>query len=71
LRLSVIIEAPREAMNDILKRNPQVAALFDNRWLHLVAMDETGRLAWRYTGDLTWAPFEDGAAADEAAMAAE
>ncbi|MZR11637.1 DUF2309 family protein [Maritimibacter sp. DP07] len=70
LRLSVIIEAPREAMNDILKRNPQVAALFDNRWLHLVAMDETGRLAWRYTGDLTWAPFEGGVA-DEAAMAAE
>ncbi len=55
LRLSVCIEAPREAMTDILKRHPGVRALFDNRWLHLFALDETGRMAWRYTGDLEWA----------------
>ncbi len=58
LRLSVCIEAPREAMSDILKRHPQVRALFDNRWLHLFAMDETGALAWRYAGDLAWVPVE-------------
>jgi hypothetical protein len=28
--------------------------LFDNRWLHLFAIDATGRLAWRYNGGLTW-----------------
>ena len=58
LRLSVCIEAPRAAMNDILERHEGVRALFDNRWLHLFAMDEEGRLAHRYTGDLEWEPVE-------------
>jgi len=56
LRLSVCIEAPREAMTDILERHEGVRALFDNRWLHLFAMDSEGRLAWRYAGDLQWEP---------------
>ena len=56
LRLSVCIEAPREAMSEILQRHPGVRALFDNRWLHLFALDDEGRMAWRYTGDLEWAP---------------
>ena len=61
LRLSVCIEAPREAMSAILERHPGVRALFDNRWLHLFALDDAGRMAWRYTGNLAW----------EAVMAAE
>jgi uncharacterized protein len=56
LRLSVCIEAPREAMTEILSRHPDVCALFDNCWLHLFALDDTGRMAWRYTGNLEWAP---------------
>jgi uncharacterized protein YbcC (UPF0753/DUF2309 family) len=54
LRLSVCIEAPREAMAEILSRHDGVRALFDNRWLHLFALDEAGQMAWRYAGDLTW-----------------
>ncbi|GHH25167.1 UPF0753 protein [Sphingomonas glacialis] len=54
LRLSVCIEAPRDAMTAILKRHPDVRALFDNRWLYLFALDEAGRIAWRYTADLEW-----------------
>ncbi|MEM1434694.1 MAG: DUF2309 domain-containing protein [Pseudomonadota bacterium] len=54
LRLSVCIEAPREAMNDILARHDNVRELFDNGWLHLLAMDSDGRLEWRYSGNLTW-----------------
>lgn len=54
LRLSVCIEAPRDAMSDILKRHDAVRALFDNRWLHLFALDETGQMAWRYEGNLEW-----------------
>jgi uncharacterized protein YbcC (UPF0753/DUF2309 family) len=45
LRLAVCVEAPREAVMDILERHPQVRALFDNRWLHLLLMDENGHLA--------------------------
>lgn len=54
LRLSVCIRAPREAMTEILGRHSGVRALFDNRWLHLFALDEAGRMAWRYGGDLRW-----------------
>ncbi len=54
LRLSVCIEAPREAMTAVLEKHAGVRALFDNRWLHLFAIDETGQLAWRYAGDLRW-----------------
>ena len=53
-RLSVCIEAPREAITWVLKRHDGVRALFDNLWLHLFALDEAGRMAWRYTGDLQW-----------------
>lgn len=54
LRLSVLIEAPREAMTDILRRHKNVRALFDNGWLHLFALDEDGQMAWRYAGDMKW-----------------
>jgi len=54
LRLSVCIEAPHEAMSNILRRHDDVRALFDNRWLHLFALDEDGRMAWRYAGNLKW-----------------
>lgn len=54
LRLTVCIEAPREAMNAVLERYPNVRALFDNRWLHLFALDDAGRMAWRYGGQLNW-----------------
>ena len=64
LRLSVCIEAPREAMTNVLSRHANVRALFDNGWLHLFALDEEGRMAWRYAGDLEWTAMND-AKADE------
>jgi uncharacterized protein YbcC (UPF0753/DUF2309 family) len=48
------VEAPREAINDILARHPGVGALFDNRWLHLFALNEEGLMQWRYSGGLRW-----------------
>ena len=72
LRLSVVIEAPREAMEDILKKHSGVAELFDNGWLKLFAMDGLGRLAWRYVPGGTWeemAEQEDGEA--QVSLAAE
>jgi hypothetical protein len=33
--------------------------LFDNGWLHLFALDEAGRMAWRYAGDLKWSATVD------------
>ncbi|MDQ0314322.1 YbcC family protein [Amorphus orientalis] len=71
LRLTVCIEAPREAMSDILERHESVRALFDNRWLHLFALEE-GQPAWRYEGDLAWTrePRHDGEAVTTASAVA-
>jgi len=66
LRLSVCIEAPRDAMNDVLRRHEGVRELFDNRWLHLFAVDDEGRLGHRYVGDLQWEPLEPYAEDDSA-----
>jgi len=54
LRLTVMIEAPTAAMSDILDRNPAVAELFDNAWLHLFAVDDQGRVSARYRPGGTW-----------------
>lgn len=69
LRLSVCIEAPREAMSDILKRHDGVRALFDNGWLHLFALEENGHMAWRYAGNLEWSDMGCGTEARRALQA--
>jgi len=67
LRLSVCIEAPTDAMSEILSRHDGVRDLFDNNWLHLFALDAEGKMAMRYVGDLKWeavsTPVESAAAA--------
>jgi len=70
LRLSVLIEAPQEAIVDVLRKHPRVRELFDNRWLHLIALDDEGRMAWRYAGDLAWEPMAAPAARGRTAEAA-
>jgi uncharacterized protein YbcC (UPF0753/DUF2309 family) len=54
LRLSVMIEAPREEMLKILEKHPAVRALFDNGWLHLFALKD-GRVDARYVPGLAFA----------------
>jgi uncharacterized protein YbcC (UPF0753/DUF2309 family) len=56
LRLTVLIEAPIAAMSEILARHPAVRELFDNGWLHLVAL-ESGVPAQLYCGGLGWQAF--------------
>ncbi|GAB4576985.1 MAG: DUF2309 domain-containing protein [Roseibium sp.] len=53
LRLSVMIEAPRHAIADVLKRHPDVRALFDNGWMHLFSLSE-GAICARYRNGLRW-----------------
>ncbi|MEW9920898.1 YbcC family protein [Marimonas sp. MJW-29] len=53
LRLSVMIEAPREAITDVLERHPGVRDLFDNGWLHLFTLKD-GKVDARYLPGLVW-----------------
>jgi uncharacterized protein len=54
LRLAVFIEAPTEAMSTVLEQHAEVRALFDNGWLHLMAINAEGRVHARYAGNLAW-----------------
>jgi uncharacterized protein YbcC (UPF0753/DUF2309 family) len=56
LRLSVVVEAPLEAMNKILEKHPSVRALVDNGWLHLFALGDAGVVTYRYASGLEWEP---------------
>ncbi|OYU18014.1 MAG: hypothetical protein CFE34_12740 [Rhodobacteraceae bacterium PARR1] len=53
LRLTVLIEAPTQAITDILSRHAGVRTLFDKGWLHLMTLEQ-GRIAQRYRPGLTW-----------------
>jgi uncharacterized protein YbcC (UPF0753/DUF2309 family) len=53
LRLSVLVEAPEEAIADVLARHPEVRALFDHGWLHLFTLRE-GRISSRYRAGGSW-----------------
>ncbi|MFL0672405.1 MAG: YbcC family protein [Erythrobacter sp.] len=68
LRLTVCIEAPVQAMTEILARHQGVRALFDNRWLHLIALDDNGQMAHRYTGNLGWEAIGAGSSSSTAAQ---
>lgn len=54
LRLSVVIEARREAIDAVLLAHPEVAQLFDNGWIHLLAIEPKGTSVWRHAGPAIW-----------------
>lgn len=54
LRMSVLVDAPREAISAILQRHPDLCRLFQHHWMHLFALDEHGRMAWRHEGERGW-----------------
>ncbi len=54
LRLSVVIEAPTEAINAVIERHQMVRELVDNGWLHLFAIPDAGEKLLRYQGELKW-----------------
>ncbi len=62
VRLSVMIAAPVEAMNQVIAKHPHVRDLLDNGWLHLLAMDDEGKVSARYAGHQRWLTVESPAA---------
>lgn len=54
LRLTVCIAAPREAISAVIAKHASVRDLVDNRWLHLFALADDGRVSHRYCGNCSW-----------------
>ncbi len=57
LRLSVCVAAPCEAIDRILAKNPQVADLVANEWIHLFALEDNGEIVGKSDGQGTGKPF--------------
>lgn len=53
-RLNVIIEAPVDEMSKILAKHDSIRQLCDNKWIYLFAMDDEGKIAHQYIGNLEW-----------------
>lgn len=47
LRLTVVIEAPREAIDTVIGKHDMVRQLLDNQWLHLMRVDDAGLEVYR------------------------
>jgi uncharacterized protein YbcC (UPF0753/DUF2309 family) len=56
LRLSVLIQAPKENIEEILLKNENLRTLFDNEWIYLLVMDPTSENnVSRYQKGMEWA----------------
>lgn len=53
LRLSVLIEAPQDAISAIIRRHDGLSALVENGWISVLTL-ESGRIAARCRPDLSW-----------------
>ena len=53
-RLNVIIEAPIAEMSKILEKHESIRHLCDNHWIYLFAMDDGGKVKYKYVGNLEW-----------------
>ncbi|CCD98816.1 DUF2309 domain-containing protein [Bradyrhizobium sp. STM 3809] len=54
LRLTVLIEAPLDAIERVIAGNAGVRDLVDNGWVHLYAISDQGRVSHRYQSGLRW-----------------
>ncbi|CAE7211268.1 unnamed protein product [Symbiodinium sp. KB8] len=53
-RLNVIIEAPIDELSKILMNHDSIRNLVDNQWIYLFAINDTGKVTYRYIGNLEW-----------------
>ena len=55
LRLSVLVQAPVERVNEILSKNENLKSLLDNEWIYLLVMDPLqGNKTLKYHKGLQW-----------------
>jgi uncharacterized protein YbcC (UPF0753/DUF2309 family) len=54
LRLTVLIEAPVDPMTEVIARHESLRQLVDNGWVHLFALDDSGKPGRAYAGNLRW-----------------
>lgn len=53
-RLNVMIAAPLSAINDVLEKHEHIKQLVENEWIFLFAIDEHGKVKYKYENNLEW-----------------
>jgi len=53
-RLNVMIAAPLSAINEILEKHEHIKQLVENEWIFLFAIDEDGKVRYKYDTNLEW-----------------
>jgi uncharacterized protein YbcC (UPF0753/DUF2309 family) len=54
VRLSVLIEAPRSDIDAVIAKYESVRQLVENGWLHLLAIEEKGRVIMKREFGAVW-----------------
>jgi uncharacterized protein YbcC (UPF0753/DUF2309 family) len=54
LRLLVIIESPQSRIDAVISLDPTVKKLIENQWVHLIAVEQTEPMFWRYRSGGEW-----------------
>lgn len=54
LRLNVMLAAPLEAIDAVIKKHSSVRDLVDNSWIHLYAISNDGRVSHKYASNQNW-----------------
>src|SRR5918993_3090023 len=56
MRLVTLVEASRERIDKIIRNQRHLKRLYDNQWLHLIAIEPEEQLAYRYVPREGWQP---------------
>ena len=54
MRLLTVIEAPRASVGKLIRRHEVLQHLYDNEWVHLVALDPEDGVLYRYRPRDAW-----------------
>jgi uncharacterized protein YbcC (UPF0753/DUF2309 family) len=60
MRLLTLIEAPRSRIHRIIRGHRLLRNLYDNEWVHLVALDPEAGTFYRYVPERGWSALEEG-----------
>ena len=58
MRMLTLIEAPKERIDMILRHQHHLQRLYDDEWLHLVAIDPEEQICYRYLPKQGWTPIK-------------
>lgn len=59
MRMLSVIEAPRERIEQIIRRHKVLQEYYDNEWVHLIALDPGDKIFYRYLPSQEWVPLRE------------